>query len=209
MKPELEHVDPATLVPHPLNPRIGDVEAIRASIRAVGFYNYVVGQTSTGYVIAGNHRLKAAVAEGVPDVPVMWLDVDDDTALRILLADNRTSDKSEYYADILLTQLEALGDLAGTGYTGDDLDDLLAEVEGMQYAPEAEFYGSYAETDEERQARSRGGTSREASGLKDVVLVFNLDDYMTFAGAIAGIKRADKTLTTGLAVMEALRRCTT
>lgn len=122
------------LRPHPRNPRRGDVGAIRDSIAANGFYGAVVAQKSTGFILAGNHRWEAARQSGADAIPVVWVDVDDDHALRILLADNRTNDVAAYDEAALvdvLRELEAMqGSLQGTGYTPDDLQDLLAKLAG-------------------------------------------------------------------------------
>ena len=64
-------------------------------------------------------------------MPVYWADVDDATARRILLADNRTNDLATYDDAILtelLTVLAQEDDLLGTGWVGDDLDDLLGTI---------------------------------------------------------------------------------
>lgn len=127
--------DPAVpvdrLTEHPENPRRGDVAAIEASLDAHGFYGAVIAQRSSGRIIAGNHRYRAAVARGAETVPVIWLDVDDDQARRILLVDNRTSDLGGYDDDTLADLLTDLTHtdlgLAGTGWTEADLVDLLAE----------------------------------------------------------------------------------
>ncbi|MBX9601238.1 MAG: ParB/RepB/Spo0J family partition protein [Bryobacteraceae bacterium] len=97
---------------HPANPRKGDLAAIGASIQANGFYGAVVAQRSTGYVLAGNHRLEAARREGLAEIPVAWLEVDDATALRILAVDNRTNDLAGYDEAALaelLQQIERMG----------------------------------------------------------------------------------------------------
>lgn len=131
-KPGIRKTPITDLVPHPSNPRRGDIEAIIQSIETNGWYGTLVAQISTGYVLAGNHRLQAAIHCGLDRVPVHWVDVDDDTAHRILLADNRTTDLATYdehaLAD-LLVEMGKTGNLDGTGYDGDDLDDLLADLE--------------------------------------------------------------------------------
>ena len=128
----LESVPVGELKPHPKNPRQGDVGAIHLSIEANGFYGAVVAQRSTGHVLAGNHRLLAAKQANAEEVPVMWVDVDDATALRILLADNRTNDLAGYndeaLAELLQGIMEDAGTLDGTGYDGDALDQLLADL---------------------------------------------------------------------------------
>ena len=116
---------------HPDNPRQGDIGAIAVSIEQNGWYGTVVAQKSTGHVLAGNHRLQAAQQLGLKEVPVYWVDVDDTTAKKILLADNRTNDLAIYNDDTLselLTDLSSTGDLLGTGYDGDDVDQLLADL---------------------------------------------------------------------------------
>jgi hypothetical protein len=120
-----------SLIPHPLNPRQGDVGAIHESIQANGFYGVVVVQKSTNYVLAGNHRLKAAAAAGMTEVPAILVDVDDDRAKRILLADNRTNDLASYDLAALSDILQDMTpDLSGTGYDGDALDNMLADMKG-------------------------------------------------------------------------------
>ena len=109
-----------TLKPHPRNPRRGNTTAIRNSIEQNGWYGVIVAQKTTGRVLAGNHRLQAAEQAGITTLPVAWIDVDDDTALRILLADNRTNDLAGHDDELLDEILRELQDtplgLAGTGY---------------------------------------------------------------------------------------------
>lgn len=118
---------------HPDNPRQGDVGAIIQSIETNGWYGTLVAQVSTGNVLAGNHRLQAAIHCGLDRVPVHWVDVDDDTARRILIADNRTSDLASYddnYLAELLTEVATTeAGLLGTGWDGDDLDELIADLD--------------------------------------------------------------------------------
>ena len=115
-----ETVPVSALRKHPDNPRKGDAAAIAESIAVNGFYGAVVAQRSTGYVLAGNHRLDAVQAAGGAEIPVFWLDVNDRDALRILLADNRTSDLGVYDERGLAELLNRIqcdtGSLDGTGY---------------------------------------------------------------------------------------------
>lgn len=131
--------DATHLHAYPGNPRVGDTSAIADSIRVNGLYRPVYGQRSTGAVLAGNHTFAAAVALGATRVPVVWLDVDDDQAKRIVLADNRTADLGAYDDRALaqlLVDLNATADqLVGTGYTDDDLTELLALVDLEPVAP--------------------------------------------------------------------------
>lgn len=114
---------------HPKNPRIGDVDAIAESIRSNGFYGVVVVQKSTGYILAGNHRVKAAFdIDPEFEVPVTAVDVTDDKAMRILLADNRTSDLGTYDLKMLIENLSEVQDFGGTGYDQEDLVSLLHDL---------------------------------------------------------------------------------
>lgn len=121
----------ADLSHYPGNARRGDVEAIRDSLRTLGQFRPLGVQASTGYVITGNHTMDAMLAEGWTDADVIVLDVDDATARKIVLADNRTSDLGGYDERALVALLRDLGDdnLAGTGFDADDFDDLLASIE--------------------------------------------------------------------------------
>ena len=120
------------LVFHPDNPRQGDIGAIAESIATHGWFGVVIAQRTTGRILAGNHRVRAAIHLGMADIPVHWVDCDDDQARQILLADNRTSDLASYDNHHLATLLAEIhntsGDLAGTGWDGDSLDALLSDI---------------------------------------------------------------------------------
>lgn len=131
---------------HPENPRRGDVVGIGVSITENGFFGAVLAQRSTKRVIAGNHRLRAARAAGIKKIPVLWTDVDDARALKILLADNAESDKAEYdpraLADVLGSivgeihiEQEITRALAGTGYDANAFDQILEQVEQLEKTP--------------------------------------------------------------------------
>lgn len=128
----IERVAIDAVHPHPRNAREGDVGAISESIKANGVYKPIVVQRSTGAILAGNHTWKALKALGRPTVDVVYVDVDDERALRIMLADNRTSDQASYDDSALAALLEELRPtaegLTGTGFDGDALDDLLQEL---------------------------------------------------------------------------------
>lgn len=121
------------LIPHPDNPRRGDIDAIADSLTAHGQYRPIVANTRTGHVLAGNHTLAAAIQLGWTHVQVAWVDVDDDTETRILLADNRTADMGDYDPDALIALLDTLTDtdlgIDGTGYTPSDLAELVLNPE--------------------------------------------------------------------------------
>lgn len=131
----------AELTPHPDNVNIGDVEAIKESIRVNGFYAPLLVQASTGYIIAGNHRYRAAQELGAVTIPVIFLDVDDERAKRMMLADNRINrlghDDIEALSSALADLAESESGLLGTGYSPLDLQRLLVDQdERMEFPPE-------------------------------------------------------------------------
>jgi DNA modification methylase len=134
MKGELkiETVSIETVKPHPRNVRQGDLGAISQSLNAHGQYRAIVVQRSTGNIIAGNHTWKAAKALGWKQIAVQWLDIDDEQALRILLADNKSSDLAAYddsqLAELLREIAATSAGLAGTLYDGDDLDQIIHDI---------------------------------------------------------------------------------
>ncbi|MFE5777089.1 ParB/RepB/Spo0J family partition protein [Brachybacterium sp. NPDC056505] len=136
----IHHIPVADLALLPGNPRQGDVGAVVESMRTNGVYQpIIVNQgTHTGRpleVIAGNHRAQAARQLGMTTVPAILLNLDDDAATRIALADNRTSDLADYDTAALVVMLQSLDGYAGTGYDGDDLDDLLRDLAGPPEKP--------------------------------------------------------------------------
>lgn len=130
---EYELVDIKKLKQHPRNANQGDLGAVMESVDKNGFWGAVIAQKATGYVIAGNFRLMAARELGIEALPTIWVDVDDEQALRVLVADNRTSrlglDDNDILSDLLMQLAMTDGGLAGTGYDGDDLDAMLADLQ--------------------------------------------------------------------------------
>lgn len=131
---DYEQVAVSSLKFHPRNARQGDLGAIIENIKANGFYGACVVQRSTRHVIIGNHRLRAAVELGLPAVPVIWLECDNDRALRLMLSDNQTSDIATNDPNALAELLAELAatdkGLAGTGFDGDALDQLISDLAG-------------------------------------------------------------------------------
>lgn len=118
---------------HPDNYRKGDVTTIVESVENNKFYGRLIVQKSTGFILAGNHRWLAALKLGIKEIPIEEIDVDDETARRILLVDNRSSDKAENDEAKVIELLQAIvqkdDELTGTGWTGDELGDLIAKSE--------------------------------------------------------------------------------
>jgi hypothetical protein len=125
------------------NPRRGDVSAIAASLKAHDQYKPIVVNlgTHTGRpneVLAGNHTLMAVrdLAERDPSdsrwekILAHWIDVDEDRAARIVVADNRTSELGHIDTALLTDLLDQIGtDLDGLGYTNADIAEMQAALE--------------------------------------------------------------------------------
>jgi ParB-like chromosome segregation protein Spo0J len=152
-----ETVDINKVQPHPRNVRQGDIGAIIESIKTHGLYRPLVVQQSTGYILAGNHTWQACKRLRMKQVWVTWVDVDSDTAIRILLCDNRLSDIASYDDSELAHLLEALittpDKLLGTGYDADDLDSLIKLIDQPQVTE--------VEKEKEKEVRSRTFTCPE------------------------------------------------
>ena len=113
---------------YPGNPRRGNVEAIRGSLLENGQYRPIVINRRTMEVLAGNHTLRAAKGLGWSEIAATFVEVDEERAKRIVLADNRTNDLAGYDSAALAELLSELPELSGTGYDEDDLDALLSEL---------------------------------------------------------------------------------
>lgn len=111
------------------NARRGNVAAIAESLRVNGQYKPIVVNKGTktdrpNEVLVGNHTLDAAASLSWESIDAVMVDVDDDQARRIVLADNRTSDLGAYDDELLLELLMEADDLEGTAFTVDDVDAL-------------------------------------------------------------------------------------
>lgn len=130
LEQEYALVDVDQLAPHPENPRRGDLEVIAGSIRDNGFFGAIIAQRATGHVLVGNHRLVAAREQGAQVLPVLWVDVDDHAARRIMLVENRANDLAGYDDQVLAQVLELLADtdagFSGTGFSDAAAAEILA-----------------------------------------------------------------------------------
>ncbi len=196
----IENVDPKSLEVHPDNPRQGDIGAIVTSIENNGWFGTLVAQRSTRQVLAGNHRLQAAIALEMQDVPVYWVDVDDAEAKRILLADNRVSDLATWDDTILVSLLESLANddaLLGSGYDGDDLDALLYDAQLNE--------SSLGNLLQDNPTPTERADVIEAAGIRSVIMPFPMETYNEVVGMLAAA-RTDLGVDTNADVLEKLLR---
>lgn len=147
-----------TLERWPGNARRGIVSQIKESMRINGVFQPLIVQKSTSRIIAGNHRYDALLElhDEEPDewgsrVDVVMLDVTDSRALKMNLADNKTSDDASWDTEAVVAQLRAVldedGSLLGTGFADDELDDLVALIEADDLDDLADEFGEPDDAD--------------------------------------------------------------
>src|SRR5260370_3926709 len=125
------------LIPYARNPRRNDsaVERRCSSIREFGFKIPVLARSS-GEVVDGHLRLKAARKLGITEIPVILCDEWSDAqvkAFRLLV--NRSVTWADCDEQLLALELQELqqsdSDLDLTGFDGDDIQRLLADQESL------------------------------------------------------------------------------
>lgn len=135
------------LKPNPANPKGHDLGAIITSLKTHGFVDAPVVDDRTGLILGGHGRVEALLAmhkagekppvgvtvkAGKWCIPIQHARTrNDGQAAALMLALNRTvelggSDDEKLAA--LLKALHASGDLPGSGYDSDDLDQLLKDL---------------------------------------------------------------------------------
>lgn len=126
------------LIPHPDNDNNGDVDELITSMRTNSVYRPVYAQRSTGRILAG-HTVYAALMElGADQIPVIWVDVSDAAARRILAGDNqiaRLARRDDGLTLALLRRIEEESGLVGTGYQPEDIQTLLERLDDAGAAP--------------------------------------------------------------------------
>jgi len=180
------------LIPYARNARTHSdeqVAQIAASIAEFGWTNPILAG-SDGIIIAGHARLLAARKLGMTEVPVIVLDHLTETQRRALvLADNRLALNAGWDEEMLRIELESIRDdgfdLDLTGFSDDELEDLLRE-------PEEVIAGN---TDEDA-APEAPETAVTVPG--DVWL---LGDHRLLCGDATQIEAVEKVLAGGLADM--------
>jgi DNA modification methylase len=117
--------------PDPANARRHDernLEAIKGSLARFGLQKPIVVD-SGGVIRAGNGTYEAAKALGWDEIDVVVTDLEGIEATAFAIADNRTTDLSEFdpiALGALLEQLRAEDALAGVGFEEQEIDEILA-----------------------------------------------------------------------------------
>jgi hypothetical protein len=194
--------------PHPDNARKHKIDRIKRSLLDHGQRTVIVVQRSTGFVVKGNGTWEAARQLGWEEIAQDWQEMDDEQAYAYLLADNKASDASEYDVKKLRGALEKM--VAGPGldttlWDVDELEDLIAQDE----APivEAEFKGSFAESEENRAARiAASQTAEPGQKRREIPLVFTAADHALFVGWLKTLQKRWSISGTMATVYAAVKR---
>ncbi len=114
----------------PYNPRkIGDhdLAALRRSLKFFGTVEPIVVNTRSGHIVGGHQRVRAAEAEGIDTLPVVYVDLDDPSEKQLNLALNRISGEFDVEKlEAVLAELKQSGaDLELTGFTDEEIGALL------------------------------------------------------------------------------------
>ena len=123
------------LKPYAKNTRIHgkrNLEAIKKSLSAFGQTKPIVVRKATNEILCGNGTYEAAVALGWKEIQCHVIDIDEERAKALMIADNRTSDLSENDEKNLLDMLQDMdADMLDlTGYDNEELDKMLQFHEG-------------------------------------------------------------------------------
>lgn len=121
--------------PAKVNPRRGDVELIRESLRTNGQYRAIVVNKRNDEILAGNHTYRAAKEEGWSEIAISYVSATPAQARKILLVDNVANDKASWDVPELADLLRAMPSYEGTGYTVGEVDKLLADVDAKLIDP--------------------------------------------------------------------------
>lgn len=179
-----------SLSEHPENPHIGDDDEVVASIKRNGFFGSIEVQRSTNYVLVGNTRYRALKKMGVKEVPVIFLDVDDDRARAIMLADNRVAQFGTFDDEKLseaLQKMAEVDDLVSTGYSDGYLTDLLAAMTGTSES----YHGGNSEDtggttfDPSFEARQE---KYQSSGVRSIILDYAIEEYQEMVERLAAAR---------------------
>ena len=111
-----------------------NLEAIKGSLARFGQQKPIVVDHD-GVIRAGNGTYEAAKALGWESILIVRTDLQGLEAAAYAIADNRTTDLSEFDDSALaqlLAELRAEDALAGVGFDEDEIDALLAELEGNE-----------------------------------------------------------------------------
>ncbi len=131
----------------PYNPRKisdHDMAALRRSLNTWGVVEPVVVNRNTWRVVGGHQRIKAAEAENIAELPVVYVEVDEASEKQLNLALNRIHGDwdTELLEQVLRDLQAAEADLALTGFTDAEVEALLNPKDPVEEVDEDGNYES-------------------------------------------------------------------
>lgn len=131
---------------HPDNPNHGDDDNLIDSILVNGFVTACTADARTGYMVAGNTRLRVLRKLGATHIPIIWEDSWDATgAKRYLVGDNASARKAVMDDAALLELVKELREtdigLTGSSITEADYEAMLMQ-DTLEAPPEGVGFGN-------------------------------------------------------------------
>lgn len=150
----LEDIKPAEY-----NPRVRltevdhEYKALKASIDEFGLVVPLIVNERTGTLVSGHQRLNVMLAEGVEETEVVIVDMEPEREKALCIALNKISGQWDYgaLADILEELRDSPVDILATGFSDDEIADLLGELQeeiGGGETPDVESVGKKEDTKE-------------------------------------------------------------
>lgn len=127
----------AEIKPAEYNPRITLTEmdheyrALKASIDEFGLVVPLVVNTRTDTLVSGHQRLNVMLASGVEETEVIVVDMDPEKEKALCIAMNKIDGQWDYgaLADILEELRDSPVDTLATGFSDNEISDLLGEIQ--------------------------------------------------------------------------------
>lgn len=138
----VEQINPAPYNPRKdLKPGEPEYEKLRRSIQEFGFVEPLVWNKRTGNLVGGHQRLKVLIEQGVREVEVSVVDLDDQRERALNIALNKIS--GDWDNEKLKDLLEELDtgdfDIELTGFTEAEIEDLMTQFHVEKKADPDEF----------------------------------------------------------------------
>ena len=149
----------ADIKPAEYNPRVRltevdhEYKALKASIDEFGLVVPLIVNEKTGILISGHQRLNVMLAEGVEETEVVIVNMEPEKEKALCIALNKISGQWDYgaLADILEELRDSPVDILATGFSDDEIADLLGELQeeiGGRETPDVESVGKKEDTKE-------------------------------------------------------------
>ncbi len=149
----------ADIKPAEYNPRVRltevdhEYKALKASIDEFGLVVPLIVNERTGTLVSGHQRLNVMLSEGVEETEVVIVDMEPEREKALCIALNKISGQWDYgaLADILEELRDSPVDILATGFSDDEIADLLGELQeeiGGRETPDVESVGKKEDTKE-------------------------------------------------------------